>query len=69
MRSLLFGRFDLLSMHGVALGVIIGLASLPGSWVASRLIQRMGAKLHIAIIDVLILIGGASLLINGVRAL
>jgi uncharacterized membrane protein YfcA len=67
-RALLFGRLDLLSMHGVALGALIGLASLPGSWVASRLVQRLGARMHIVIIEVLILAGGVSLLYHGVRA-
>ena len=68
-RALLFSKFDLLSMNGVVLGVMIGLASLPGSWVASRLVHRLGAKMHIVIIDVLILIGGGSILFNGIRAL
>jgi len=67
-RALLFGRFDLLSMHGVVLGGLIGLASLPGSWVASRLVRRLGARMHIVIIEVLIIMGGVSILYHGIRA-
>jgi len=67
-RALLFSRFELLSMQGVALGALIGLASLPGSWVASRLVQRLGARMHIVIIEVLIIIGGFSILYHGIRA-
>jgi hypothetical protein len=52
----------------VVLGGIIGLASLPGSWVASLLVKRMGHKLHIAIIEILIAIGGLSILYHGLRA-
>ena len=68
-RSLLFGRYDLLTSQGIMLGAMIGAASLPGSWIAARLVHRMGAKMHIVVIDVLIIIGGISLLINGVRSL
>lgn len=65
-RSLIFGKLDLLDMSGVFLGGIIGLASLPGSWVASLLVKRMGHKMHIAIIEVLIAIGGLSILYHGI---
>ena len=68
-RSLIYGKLDLLDRSGVLLGGLIGLASLPGSWVASLLVKRMGHKLHIAIIEVLIAIGGLSILYHGLRAL
>ncbi len=68
-RAALFSRFNLLTSSGLVLGAIIGLASLPGSWMASKLVQRMGHKMHIAIIEVLIAIGGASILVHGLRAL
>lgn len=67
-RSLIFGRLDLLDRSGILLGGLIGLASLPGSWVASRLVSRMGHKMHIAIIEVLIAIGGLSILYHGLRS-
>lgn len=68
-RSLIFGKLDLLDMSGVILGTVIGLASLPGSWLASLLVKRMGHKMHIAIIEVLIAIGGLSILYQGLRAI
>ena len=68
-RSLIFGKLDLLDMSGVILGGVIGLASLPGSWVASLLVKRMGHKTHIAVIEALIALGGASILYHGVHAL
>jgi uncharacterized membrane protein YfcA len=67
-RVLIFGKLDLIDMSGVVLGGIIGLASLPGSWVASLLVKRMGHKLHIAIIEILIAIGGLSILYHGLQA-
>lgn len=67
-RALIFGKFDLLSANGLLLGGFIGLVSLPGSWVASMLVKRLGARLHIVVIEVLILAGGLSLVVHGVRA-
>lgn len=68
-RAILFGRLDLLSSDGLAMGTAIGFASIPGSWLASRLVHRMGARLHIAAIEILIAVGGASLLWAGAKAL
>ncbi|MCX7156239.1 MAG: TSUP family transporter [Rhodocyclales bacterium] len=68
-RSVLFSKFDLLPMPDMVLGGIIGLASLPGSWVASLLVRRLGHRLHIAIIETLIAAGGLSILFHGIRAL
>lgn len=67
-RSALFGKMDLLTMPGVVLGGVIGLASLPGSWLASLLVRRLGHKLHILIIETLIAVGGLSILYHGIRA-
>lgn len=68
-RSLIFGKLDLLDMSGVILGTVIGLASLPGSWLASLLVKRMGQRMHITIIEILIAIGGLSILYQGLRAI
>lgn len=68
-RAAIFGRMALLSTEGVVLGIFIGCAALPGSWVASRLVQKLGAKLHIVFIEALIVLGGCSLLWNGWRHL
>ena len=64
-----FGTGIILSGPGIGLGVMIGLASLPGSWVASRLVHKLGAKLHIVVIELLIISGGLSILVQGFRAL
>lgn len=67
-RALIFGKYDLLSADGLVLGALIGLVSLPGSWLASLLVKRLGARLHIVVIEALIVIGGVSLIVHGVRA-
>jgi uncharacterized membrane protein YfcA len=61
-KAALFRRFDLLELDAVFTGLVIGLASIPGSAIAARLVTRMGARLHVVFMEVLILVGGASML-------
>jgi uncharacterized protein len=61
-KAALFQRFDLLDTSAFFTGVVIGLASIPGSAIAAWLVSRMGAKLHVLFMEVLILFGGASML-------
>jgi uncharacterized membrane protein YfcA len=61
-KAALFQRFDLLDTEAFFTGLVIGFASIPGSAIASRLVAHMGARLHVVVMEVLILIGGASML-------
>jgi uncharacterized membrane protein YfcA len=61
-KAVLFQRFDLLDAAAFHTGVVIGVASIPGSAMAAWLVQRMGARLHVVFMEALILIGGASML-------
>jgi uncharacterized membrane protein YfcA len=61
-KAALFQRFDLLDTDAFLTGIVIGVASIPGSAIAAWLVSRMGAKLHVLFMEVLILIGGASML-------
>ena len=66
-KALLFQRFDLLDGQHFFTGVVIGVASIPGSAIAAWLVSRMGARLHVMFMEVLILLGGASMLWNSWR--
>jgi len=66
-KAALFHRFDLLDAHAFYTGVVIGVATIPGSAVAAWLVTRMHAHLHVLFMEGLILIGGASLLWNSWR--
>ena len=61
-KAALFQRFDLLDAEAFFTGVVIGVASIPGSAIAAWLVSRMGARLHVLFMEVLILFGGASML-------
>ena len=61
-KAALFQRFDLLDAEAFFTGLVIGFASIPGSAAAAWLVTRMGARLHVVFMEVLILVGGASML-------
>jgi hypothetical protein len=61
-KAALFQRFDLLDAEAFFTGIVIGVASIPGSAIAAWLVARMGARLHVAFMEVLILVGGTSML-------
>ena len=61
-KAALFQRFDLLDAAAFFTGLVIGVASIPGSALAAWLVSRMGARLHVVFMEALILVGGASML-------
>ena len=61
-KAALFQRFDLLDAQAFFTGVVIGVATLPGSALAAWLVTRLGARLHVLFMEALILAGGAFML-------
>ena len=61
-KAALFQRVDLLNTEALLTGLVIGVASIPGSAMAAWIVNRMGAKLHVLFMEVLIVLGGASML-------
>ena len=61
-KAALFQRFDLLDAEAFFTGIVIGVASIPGSAIAAWLVRRMHAHLHVYFMEALILVGGASML-------
>ena len=57
-RSAVFGASDLLGDGWFALGVLCGLATIPGNWIGQKLLRGMGDGRHAIAIDVLTIFGG-----------
>ena len=53
-RTLAFQRFSLLDAQLFVLGIILGFATVPGSWLAARLVRRAGTALHTAALEALV---------------
>ena len=66
-KATMFQRFALLDNETIATGIVIGVATIPGSAIAAWLVNRMHAHLHVVFLEALIIIGGASLLWNSWR--
>jgi uncharacterized membrane protein YfcA len=61
-KALLFHKFELLDEPSLVAGVLIGLATIPGSACGKWLVTRMHARLHVLFMEGLILAGGALML-------
>lgn len=68
LRASLFGKFALLGLESALLGVLIGLVTFPGSWLASVLVTRLHAHLHRLFMESLIVVGGALIVANALRS-
>lgn len=66
-RAALFGRYALLDADSALLGVTIGLATLPGSWIAAWLVHRLHARLQMRFMESLIVAGGVLIIANSLR--
>ena len=57
-RSGTFYSFGLLDRDLIVLGFFMGLITIPGTWLASRLVSRMGTRIHNHLIEALIATAG-----------
>lgn len=67
-RAAIFGKFELLDRSATLLGLAIGVATLPGSWLASLIVNRLKVSLHILFMEVLIVVGGSLIIWNSLNA-
>jgi uncharacterized membrane protein YfcA len=61
-KAALFQRFSLLSEEAVFAGVVIGVASIPGTAAGAWLVSRIHVHLHVMFMEALIVFGGVFML-------
>ena len=62
-----FGLAGVLTTQIIALAILIGLAAMPGAYIARLLVERMPVHFHTAILDAVVLVGGAFLIVGAFR--
>jgi uncharacterized membrane protein YfcA len=62
-----FAATGLLDMRLLTVGIIVGIATLPGGYVAKWLVDRLPMRIHTGIMDVLVIAGGANFLWAALR--
>ncbi len=61
-KSAMFSSFELLDQRGFMIGILIGIATIPGAFVARWLITRLSASVHVIIIEAMVIVAGLSFL-------
>jgi uncharacterized membrane protein YfcA len=56
-----------IDLQVVTIALLIGACSVPGAFLARRIVERMPVRLHAAVLDAVILIGGAAMVLAAVR--
>jgi uncharacterized protein len=59
-----FGFAGVLTPQIIALAILIGLAAMPGAYIARLLVERMPVHVHTAILDAVVLFGGAFMIVS-----
>ncbi len=65
-RVVSYWSLGLLDRDLVVLGILMGACSFPGTWVASVIVRKMGARLHTLLMEILITTGGVWFLYQAV---
>jgi uncharacterized membrane protein YfcA len=66
-RLAVFGVAGAVTPQVLAFALLIGLVSFPGAFLAKAFVERMPIHVHTAILDVVVLIGGAFMVIGAVQ--
>jgi uncharacterized membrane protein YfcA len=63
-RLSVFGVSGLVDARVICFALLIGFVALPGSFLAKLFVERMPVRVHTAILDVVVLIGGAMMVLG-----
>jgi hypothetical protein len=63
-KAVMFNQLGSLPFALLAIGLIIGLSTVPGNYAARWIVRRTSVRLHARLLEVIVLIGGLSLLVR-----
>jgi uncharacterized membrane protein YfcA len=66
-KTSVFGFAGVLTAQVVAFALLIGIMALPGAFLARRFVERMPVHVHTAILDAVVLMGGAIMIFAALR--
>lgn len=66
-RLLVFGLAGAVDARVLAFALLIGGVALPGAFLARALVERMPIHVHAAVLDAVVLLGGAAMIVAAVR--
>ena len=61
-KIIFFGTLDALTLSLFVVAFAMGLCTIPGAWVAAWIVKRTDIRIHTLFIEILIVVGGASLI-------
>lgn len=66
LKMIVFGRAAALDLELFMAGVLIGACTVPGAFVARRLLRIMPVHVHVWVMELLVVVGGVSLIWRGI---
>jgi uncharacterized membrane protein YfcA len=61
-KALIFGALDALDLRMALLAILMGLCTVPGTAAAAFIVRRTSLRLHTALIEALLVVGGAAMI-------
>jgi uncharacterized membrane protein YfcA len=62
-----FGVTGVITAQVIAFALLIGVVALPGAFVAKAIVERMPVRLHTALLDAVVLLGGGFMILGALR--
>jgi uncharacterized protein len=62
-----FGLAGVLTSKVLVIALLIGLVAFPSTFLAKLIVERLPVHLHTALLDVVVIIGGAVMILGGIR--
>jgi len=67
-KIIVFGSFAALNFELLIAGVLMGACTVPGTWLASWIMARTDIRIHTALMEAVVLLGGLNFIYQGLKA-